>query len=424
MWKRVISLFLILCLLTTLVGCGGWNPIIPPNPNPNEPLEPIIPGTTKVLEDLTIRELLSVTEDQDTTAILFENPTLQLEELAVGDIIVMGVTEHTPEGLLRKVKSITKGGKDGSIIVVETEFATLEEAIEQGEFCFDEALKAEDAEEPVCYIEGIKFIRDKSIIKDSKTELLEFTYDINVIIYDGDNNPNTEIDNITLTGKISFDYHLIFSGKVGVKGCPLHCHSYLKELTFKNRVEIEKNLGVTVGGSVELFSYEKKLWTQDLGLKTFFIGVVPVVLHPTITIVANVEGEIFAEVTAEVTDKDTYTAGIKLEDGDWDPISSHVHDFYPPSLTLSAGGDVTFGVGPKLKCTIYGVLGPYCETTLYGKAIADVFDNPWWKLYAGIIAKTGIKIEIFSKTYGSAEKIVLDLKKIIAKADGPFGNGQ
>jgi len=422
MWKRAISLFLILCLLTTLVGCGGWNPITPPNPD--GPSEPVIPETTKVLEEVTMQELLSVTGDQDTTTILFENPTPQLEELTVGDIIVMGATEHTPEGLLRKVKNITKGGKNSQQVVVETEFATLEDAIEQGEFNFDEALKAEDAEEPVCYVEGIKFIRDKSTIKDSKAELLEFPYDINAIIYDGDNNPNTEIDNITLIGQISFDYHLILHGEVGMKGCPFDCHSYLKELTFKNKVDVKTNLEVTVGGSIKSFSCEKELWSQDLGIKTIFIGPVPIVLHPTIAIVANVDGRVFAEITAEVTDKDTFTAGIKLEDGDWDSISSHTHDYSPPSLSLSAGGEVTFGVGPKLECKIYGVLGPYAETTLYGKAIADVFDNPWWKLYAGIIAKTGIKIEIFSKTYGSAEKTVLDRKKMIAEADGPFGNGQ
>lgn len=146
MWKKVILLFFIVCLLSALlIGCGGVTP-----PQPDEPIEPIIPETTKVVEEETIQEIASVTEDQ--SIIIFEKSTPQLEELAVGDIIAMGVTEHTPEGLLRKVKKITKGGKDSSEVVIETEFATLEEAIEQGEFYFNEALKAEDAKEPVCYV--------------------------------------------------------------------------------------------------------------------------------------------------------------------------------------------------------------------------------------------------------------------------------
>ena len=407
MWKKVISLFFIICLLSVLlIGCGG----VTPQP-PDEPIEPIIPETTKVAEEETIQEIASVTEDQ--SIIIFEKSTPQLEELAVGDIIAMGVTEHTPEGLLRKVKKITKGGKDSSKVVIETEFATLEEAIEQGEFYFNEALKAEDAKEPVYYVKGVDFIRDKSTIRDSKIQLLEFTYNINAIIYDGDNNPNTEEDNIALIGQISFDYNLLFSGKIAF-------FHKLKELNFQNIVEIEKSLGVTVGGSVELFSYEKVLWTHSLGTKLVMIGWFPIVLSPKITISANVNGEIFAKVTAEITDKDIYTAGIKFDNGSWQPISSHESYSSPPSLSLSAGGAVTFGVGPKLECKVDGVVGPYCETSLYGKVIADIYTNPWWKIYVGIIAKAGVKIEIFSKVLASASFTILDLKKIIAQADGPF----
>ena len=40
MWKKVISLFLIVCLLSTLVGCGGGNPVVPPGDE--EPGEDII----------------------------------------------------------------------------------------------------------------------------------------------------------------------------------------------------------------------------------------------------------------------------------------------------------------------------------------------------------------------------------------------
>jgi hypothetical protein len=299
---------------------------------------------------------------------------------------------------------------------VETEFASLEEAIEQGEFYFNEALKAEDAKEPVYYVKGIEFIRDKSTIRDSKIQLLEFNFNINAIIFDGDNNPNTEIDNITLTGQITFDYDLLLSGKFAFP------HK-LKELEFQNIVEVEKKLGVTGGGPVKLFSYEKVLFTQDLGIKIIVIGnILPVVLHPVITISANVDGEIFAKVTAEVTDKDIYTAGVKFDNGNWYPISSHENNFSPPSLSFSTGGSITFGVGPKLECKVDWVLGPYCKTILYGKAIADIYTNPWWKLYVGIKANAAIEMEIFSKVFVSAELLVLDLEKIIAQADGPFSN--
>jgi len=121
-------LIILLTSFTIFSGCGGGNPVTPP---PDDLTEPIIPETTKVVEEEAIEEIVSVTEDQST--IVFDKSTTQLEELSPGDVIVMGVTENTPEGLLRKVTNITKGGKNGSQVIVETEFASLEEAIEQGE---------------------------------------------------------------------------------------------------------------------------------------------------------------------------------------------------------------------------------------------------------------------------------------------------
>jgi hypothetical protein len=405
--NKMILVILILSMIALIFSGCGVTPQLP-----DEPLEPIIPDTTMVLEDEAIGQILSVAEDH--SVITFSNSTSQLEGLIPGThIIALGVTEKTPEGLLRKVTNVRRGGKGNKQVIVETESATLEEAIRQGECTFIESLNAEDAKDPVCYVKGIEFIRDRSTIKDSKTQLLDFNYTIDTIIYDGDNNPNTKDDNIALTGQVSFDYDLLFSMKIKL-------FHKLKKLDFRNIVHLEKNLEVTVGGSVESFSYEKTLWSQSLGTKVIMIGCFPLVLSPKISICANTEGEIIAEVTAEVTDKDIYTVGVQVDNGNWQPISSHENYSSPPSLSISAGGEVTFGVGPKLECKLEGVLGPYCEVLVYGKAKADTSENPWWEIYAGILAKAGIKVEIFSKVLLSNELTLLDLQKLIKQADGPF----
>ena len=411
MKRNKIILVALILSMTALLFTGCW--LTPLSPD-NEPLETIIPETTIVLEGEANGQIFSVTEDH--SIITFSESTPQLEELAPGHILAMGVTEKTPEGLLRRITKISKGGRDNNQVIVETEPTTLEEAIDQGEFCFNESLNVEDAKDPVCYVKGIEFVRDRSTIKDSKAQILEFNYKINTIIYDGDSNPNTKEDNIVLNGQISFNYDLLFS-------CKIKFPNKLKKLDFENIVHLEKNIGVTLGDSVKLFSYEKTLWSQSLGTKVIMVGCIPIVLSPKITIVANVKGEIFAEVTAEVTDKDIYTVGIKYDNGSWQPISSHENYSSPPSLSLSAGGEVTFGVGPKLDCKIEGVLGPYIEVLVYGKAMADISLDPWWEIYAGILAKAGIKIEIFSKQLASTELIILDLQKLIKEADGPFGGG-
>ena len=411
--NKIIITILILSIVTLVFsGCGGGNPVIPPYDDGDEQLETIIPETTKVVEEETIQQIISVSGDQST--IVFKSSTPQLEKLAPGDIIAMGVTENTPKGLLRKVKNITKGAKDSSEVIVETEFATLEEAIEQGSFYFNETLKAEDAKEPVYYVKGVEFIRDKSTMKDSKIQILDFNYKIDTIIYDGDNNPKTEEDNITLTGQVSFDYDLLLTGKIEFP------HK-LTKLDFQNICKIETSLKAKVGGSAKVFKREKILWTQPLGEKLVMIGSIPFILSPKISIKATAEGEIFASLTAEVYDTHIFTAGVQYNNGSWQPISSHEYIPTTASLSVSAGGMVTFGIGPILECEVDFVAGPYCGVSLGPKAIADIYENPWWTLYGRIEIEAGVKIEIFSKTIASANmKIFPNLQIIILQADGPF----
>lgn len=412
--KKYIILISLLILTIIFSGCSSVeNPIIPPFPEAEEePIELIIPEATKVIDPVTEQEIISIASDH--SQIVFKKSTPQLEELMPGDIIVMGVTENTPEGLLRKIANITKGSKNSSEVVVETEFATIEEAIEQGSFYFKERLKPEDAKEPIYYLKGVEFIKDKSIIKDSTKGYLDFIYKIDVLLYDGDNNPKTEEDNIALTGQVSFSYELLLAGKIEFP------HS-LKELNYQNIVNIEKSLKVKIGGSAKLFQYEKVLFTQSLGHKIIWIGYLPFVLSPKITLKANVDGEIFADITAEVTDEEIFTAGIMYKNGTWQPISSHEYIPTDPSLSLSVGGEVTFGICPKLECKVDEVIGPYCGMNLYGKVIADIYENPWWKIYAGIKANAGVSIEIFSKKIVSADMLIFDLQKMIKQADEPFG---
>jgi len=87
MKNKIILAILILSMIALIIsGCGGGGSVTPPPPD--EPIEPIIPETTKVAEEETIQEIAFVAEDQST--IIFEKSTPQLEELAVGDIIAMG----------------------------------------------------------------------------------------------------------------------------------------------------------------------------------------------------------------------------------------------------------------------------------------------------------------------------------------------
>ena len=87
-------------------------------------LDPVIPGTTKVLSEDTTSSLSSISEDG--SIFTFSESSPQLELLKPGEIIVGDPSDAAPNGFLRKVVD-TSTSYDG--LIVETDDATLEDAI-------------------------------------------------------------------------------------------------------------------------------------------------------------------------------------------------------------------------------------------------------------------------------------------------------
>ena len=84
----------------------------------------IIPFTTVVIPISTTQYLESVSDDFTFT---FSHMTPELAALEPGDVMVADVSPAAPDGFLRKVKEVTTLCDK---IVVVTEFATLEEAVQ------------------------------------------------------------------------------------------------------------------------------------------------------------------------------------------------------------------------------------------------------------------------------------------------------
>ena len=102
-------------------------------------LSPIIPETTNVLDALTVQHLASVSADGATFT--FDQTTPVLQALAPGEIMVSTPSTLAPDGFLRRVMAVnTAGGQ----VVVQTQVATLEDAIQQGEIHFEDTLTPAD----------------------------------------------------------------------------------------------------------------------------------------------------------------------------------------------------------------------------------------------------------------------------------------
>ena len=403
MWKKVIFVFFIACLLSALlIGCGGVTP--PPS---DDLTETIIPETTKVVDEESEQAITFVSEDQ--SIITFDESTSQLEELTPGDVIVIGVTDQTPCGLLRKVKNVSNVG---NVVIVETEFASLEEAIEQGSFEFDITLEPEDIERNVSYPKGVRLIRDKFETGYS------FSYELDRVLCNS---------HLIVDGELSFDYHILLNGTIGF--------FKLKTLEFKNTVESKAELDITLTDSFSagdlLDDNPKTIFTIPFKKITVWVSYVPIVLKPQIDINVGLDGEIFAELTTGVTisqeDEGAYVAGVEFDNGTWKEIKNEpVFTFEYREPSLSADAKIKAYAGPQLELMLYGIAGPHCNIYGYLDFEADIWDDPWWELYAGLDVTAGLQLEIITKfwsaVYSSPEFDIINYRtpEPIAQADGPF----
>ena len=151
---------------------------------------------------VTVSDDVSVIEDSDI-ATVNENSVAfaQPVSYSAGDVIVAGVTEHTPAGMLRKVTAVSADGR-----TISTEPATLEDVVQDGTLVVSGELRESDLTEA-----SRKAVADAGIILNSGRGLqpaasggFAFGYDI----------PNVEFSqgshSLQIDGSIRFslDYDL------------------------------------------------------------------------------------------------------------------------------------------------------------------------------------------------------------------------
>jgi parallel beta-helix repeat protein len=380
-----------------------------------EEAQVIIPDTTEIIDQETEQVVTSVSEDQ--SSIIFSHSTTQTDRIDPGDIIVMGVTDQTPYGLLRRVTNINKGLTKGSQVILDTEFTTLEEAIQKGHWEYDHTLKPEDIEKGFVFPEGIQPVRGKA------STSLDFEYQIDLILYDQDDNPDTIENNIMATGYLAFNYQIIFDGDID--------GFTLKYFIFKNIIQAESKLEISVGASVSIADLAD-IGDLTIGKPIPFTPVTvpcpppagfPLVFFPSIELKVGLEGEAYIKLTTGIRQTASYTAGIEFTEGNWDNITTPPQvDYYEDPIEVNGGIHVIAHAGPQLNCKLYKVAGPYCNIFGYLDFEADTTLDPWWDLDAGLKVSAGVKVDILTFHWESDELEVINLPVDIADAGGPFGS--
>lgn len=336
---------------------------------------------TKILGSADLNSISNL----DDSNIYFSQPM----DYLVGDIIVGGVSEKTPYGILEKITNVSSDKKSFGITD-----SFISEAIDEGEFSLNKKLTINDLENKI----------NSKIVK-SKNSDYEFSYPIDKVLYDMDGNLETVGDQIRMSGEILFNMEVDLDLKFN-KG--------LKYFNFKTVTEVESNLELKCGSENIINSIDEKKILYD----EYFAPIViptplgfPLVIIPNIEIEAGVEGELNGEVTSNIGAKLNLKNELVYEFSEWNKNTESNIEFYYEAQDSYFKTNIKGYVEPKLNLLVYGGPGPFASIENYLKLNIDPDSNPWLKLDGGVKAKVGVDMGIFDELIPNYEKVVWEFEK-------------
>jgi len=358
---------------------------------------PIIPDTTHPLTEETTQHLVSVSEDGEVFT--FDEMTPELEAVETRHVMVGGVSTAAPDGFLRTVTAVST--EDGQVRV-ETEQATLEDAIEQGGFSISRQLTPAD-------VQGGYMAPGVSLQAGSNLPNAFFFEIEDVVLYDHDGNRNTTDDQVNANGSLelapTFDFGLLVE------------HWTLQRMEVVLRADEVADLEIVAEAEIIGLEARIEIARLYLGTMTVFVGVVPVVIVLDMPVYLCADGKVTVGITAGVTQQARLSAGVRYENEDWTLIAALDNSFVFTRPRLTAGADLKAYVDPLLRFRLYGVAGPWVAARPYLELEADVFADPWWELYAGLEAPVGVEVEVLGRSLAKYEGVAIAYRVLLAQAD-------
>lgn len=405
------SLRVLLALLSTLICAQAIEAQVSPGPTVRRSRHiAILQRGVHVLDERSLALLTRVSEDH--SMLVFQHPTPQLNRIMGGDVIVAGVGERTPYGLLRRVTEVSRERSD---VILLTEHATVEDVFWFGRAQETFQMSASDVRGVRTHTQGVQ-VRgltpdgliapraDRSAPEGSSAEAL--TPDViwspdpievdlfDVVLFDLDQDPTTTDDQVTVSGLVgiapTFDLDLGISwGRV-------------QKFSFINKNDLYSTLDLEGHVFIPLLDEELTIASFYFSPIIIMVGPVPVVFAPVLDIKAGAIANLSADVETSVTAKVLVTVGVIYENGQWrsitefpDSIDDIEVEWKTPQLSADAYAQVY--AGPKFYLLVYGIVGPYANVLGYSELSANFLPDAAWALYLGVRGNIGVenKVPIF-----------------------------
>jgi uncharacterized protein (TIGR02145 family) len=338
--KKILPL-LISFIFVFFNSCSNDNPTNSSSPTspPNHP-----PTTSEGIEfqDNTVvftgdetSKISSVTSN----TISFSSTDNVIDNLKVGDVIVAGISDKTPNGILRKITGMSKKNGSESVSFV-TEIAQLAELIKSGTITFNNNL----------------FSSNQSLNK------LLYEDQYNGINLSGTFNESANLSGfLKFQNSVSVELKFIFSGKADLN--------------------LTANLTKSFNNTYEIYQ-------QPLPAVAIW-GDPPIIITPTLHIYAKLDGSINGNLTTNATDN--FSTGVSLDyNGAWDFEKNANNSFKFNGVSVNVSSTIKLIIGGEVDFLVYESIGPYANLEPYTLLQANLSQNPNWIIYDGVQANVGI----------------------------------
>ncbi|MBM2813407.1 MAG: hypothetical protein HW421_169 [Ignavibacteria bacterium] len=362
---------------------------------------------TKIVSDVSVIDSAKSKELRfaDSTKLVFNASSDAAKKLKAGEIIAGEPSKNAPNGFLKRVKSATLSGD--SVIVV-TEEVKLTDVIENGIISIQKSLTPADT--------GKGFLRlDKN---DKLLSLEPFELTFNQVLFDVDGNSQTTNDQVKVDGFLTVSPEL--SSSIVIENNKV---KYLIiQLSVNN--EFKLNANANIGFKKDYQTSLNEILGKPLFEFNFLVWVgvcpicLPIVVSPNVDFKIGYNIDLQGEVTSSISLKNTVTAGIEYNSGDWNKISSVTNNFTYNPPSLSVGGKMKAFLGPQLNVSLYGqedALNAYANVFGFGELDVDLINKPLWKLYGGVEGNVGVTSKWFD--FDKEFPNIFEYKKLLAQAN-------
>jgi hypothetical protein len=352
--------------------------------------------------ELSGDDLAALEPDAGDGTLVFAPAPASLDAVKVGSILVGGVSDSSPTGLLRAVLAVER---DGDRLTLRTAQAPIQLAYKELHVRFTKSTAVPQMPGGAADL--------RRAVPEGFSESFPFNY----VLFDGDGDDATTNDRIAIEGSLGggFDFDFALDVNWGdidalpqavtsclesltgiLVGMPPDCSvdALLPEakVTFTVLPEVHADAKVVGAATLE---YEKEVDLYSVTLSPITIG--PIVFVPTVDVTAKLEGAASASFSTGVHGSAVFETSVTLSSKSSEPAQ-----FIPPKLkssdfgthptTISLHASAKVGAGARLNLLLFGVTGPYAAARAYAAIDADFLSEPCWGLRAGLDLDLGIKV--------------------------------